>query len=149
MQEKMVIKIQPLPTTIMHVIGSQLIWMCRCECVHLWTSVASLWGNKALHDGPLAASSPWPRRWASGSPGSPSPHPETRSHRGGSRGWREAAGYAQEPLRDKLKKRNLMNLSVQYQDRRTENPRHSCPYRLFTFLLGVCMLNEKIEPGAD
>lgn len=33
-----------------------------CECVYLWTCVASLWGSRALRGGPLAAGSPWPQR---------------------------------------------------------------------------------------
>ena len=68
-----------------------------CECVHLWTCAASLWGSRALPGGPSAAGSPWPQRWASGRPGSPSPRPETRSHRGGSTGWWEAAGCVRGP----------------------------------------------------
>lgn len=35
---------------------------CAGECVYLWTCVASLWGSRALHGGPLAAGSPWPQR---------------------------------------------------------------------------------------
>lgn len=84
----------------------------RCEGVYRWTCVAWIWSSRALHGGPLAAGSPWPQRWASGNPGSPSPHPETRSHRGGSRGWWEAAGYVQGPLRNKWKERNLMKLPL-------------------------------------
>ena len=95
-----------------HVIIYHLIWSCRRECVHLWTCVASLWGSRVLHGGPSAAGSPWPLRWTSGSSGSPSPHLETRSHHGGSRGWWEAAGCAQEPFRIRWRNGNLMHYEV-------------------------------------
>lgn len=75
-----------------------------CKRSYLRTCVASLLDSRALHDGPSATGSPLPRRWASGSPGSPSLHLEPRSHHGGNTGWWEAAEYAQEPVRKRKEK---------------------------------------------
>lgn len=65
---------------------------------YLRTCVALLSCSRVHHGGPSAAGSLSPRRWASGSPGSPWPRQELQWHREGNTGWREEVEYSQGPV---------------------------------------------------